>query len=195
MKFNLWMVIFFLAVVIIFMIIFRPKPDRSKEKELEAKIEQREQAIHQLSRENTKQAEKIKADSLRFTKALQAGQVIIIKQSRRISDLKANPEVVTIIKENPLIHELINSYDSLIVQQANQIELQGKYIDTLRIDMKEMKDNFSERLELQSQTIADLTALTTDQRKQLRKTRRSVTALKVLAVIGTVGGLFLGGSL
>src|SRR6188508_2094064 len=165
-----WWIIFVLTFIIVLLLIFRRKPDSSKEKLLEAKIEQREQAIHQLSRENTKQAEKMKADSLRFTKAIQAGQVTILKQSRRISDLKANPEVVTIIKENPLIHELINSYDSLIVQQANQIELQGK-------------------------TIADLTALTTDQRKQLRKTRRSVTLLKVLAVIGTVGGLFLGGSL
>jgi len=190
-----WWIIFVLTFIIVLLLIFRRKPDSSKEKLLEAKIEQREQAIHQLSRENTKQAEKIKADSLRFTKAIQAGQVTILKQSRRISDLKANPETVTIIRENPLIGGLIQSYDSLVIEQANQIELQGKYIDTLRIDMKEMKDNFSERLELQSQTIADLTALTTDQRKQLRKTRRSVTLLKVLAVIGTVGGLFLGGSL
>ena len=192
---KLWIVVGGLLIIIVVMLLLWPKPDNSKRVDFERREKERKEENARLTERNVKLQAKIDSDSLRFTKAIQDGQVTILKQGRRISDLKANPEVVTIIAENPLIGELINSYDSLVSQQAEQIELQGKYIDTLRVDMHEIRENFAERLELQAQTIADLTVMTEDQRKQLRKTRRSVTALKVVAIIGTVGGLFLGGQL
>lgn len=177
------------------MIIFQPQPDDTKEKELQAKIESRDQAIFQLHQENTEQAEKRKADSLRLTKALQAGQVTIEKQSRRISDLMKNPVVIKVRDSIPEVDSAFDTYEGLIQEQNKQIELQAKYIDTLRIDLSKVEKNFQERLDLQAETIADLKTVTDDQRRQLRKTRRTVKLLKVASVVGLVGGIFLGGSL
>lgn len=192
---KLWYVIFGLVAVIVLLILFQPQPDDTKEKELQAKIDSRDQAIFQLHRENSQQAEKRKADSLRFTKSIQAGQVTIEKQSRRISDLMKNPVVIKVRDSIPEVDSAFDTYEGLIQEQNKQIELQAKYIDTLRIDLTKVEKNFQERLDLQAQTIADLKTVTDDQRKQLRKTRRTVKLLKIAGIAGTVAGIFLGGSL
>lgn len=63
------------------------------------------------------------------------------------------------------------------------------------VDLKRIEANFQERIDLQSESIADLTGVTSDQRKQLRKIRRTARLFKIISVVGAVGGLFVGSSL
>lgn len=186
-------VILALLLLLIGAILTRPKPDNQKIKDLESKVASREQLITQLQQDNAKHREKRKADSLQFTITVQAHKTEAKKWTSEIARIKAKPEVITVIQEFPQVDSLIRAYDTLVVHQIAQIQLQTRHIEDLRTDLSVLEANFQKRLDLQSENLADLQAVTAEQRKELRKLRRANRWTKVGMIAGTVLGI-LGGS-
>lgn len=191
MKIEYW-IIGGLGLVIAALILFDkdPVPDYS---EHEQRINRREQAIHDLQRENTVLRAKIDSDSVKHASDIIASRVQINFQSSLIRDLKEKPEVVQIIQSSPQIDSLVRAYENVIVEYIVRDSLNLKYIDDLRVDLRAVESNFEERLKLMGENVADLKAITEDQRKQLRNIRRSNRLLKVVTVVGAVAS-FLAGS-
>jgi len=191
MKLNLWMVIFFLVVIIILMILFRRQSDNGKEKELQGKIELRDQEISKLHQEALVLTDKIKSDSVKQSGDRATFQNAIGTLQARLRVKRV--EIDTLILDNPALANYVAAADSVIQIQGERINSLEGNLKELRVDIAGLNFNFQERLDLQSATISDLTKVSEDQRKQLRKTRRSVKLLKIVAIVGTVGGIFLGG--
>lgn len=187
-------VILALLLVIGLMWFFWPsnKPDYSDH---ENRIKLREQAVHELQAENTKLLARIKSDSVSHTIEIQTYKHRDKKKSAYIANLKANPIVIKVREEVPLIDSAFHAYDSLLQSKDEQIELQARYIDTLQVDISKVTDNFMERLKLQSETIDDQKEIIDSQRKELRKERRQKRLAYVIAPIVFGFGFLLGSQL
>lgn len=174
---------------------FWPSPKEPDYSEYEFKIKLREAQIHSLGRDYEKLVLKLEADSVSHKIEVQAYKDMDKKNLAYIANLKANPVVIKVREEVPLIDSAFLAYDSLLESKDQQINLQEKYVSTLQLDIGELSANFEERLKLQSETIADQQSIIQDQRKELRKARRAARATKVVAVVGLVGGFLLGSQL
>jgi len=113
-------------------------------------------------------------------------------KSKEVDRLLKNPVVISVRESTPEI-------DSLITDLQDKIEFQSVYIasldsayNDLRVDFDAVKDNFQSQIELYKQNFEAQKALNEADRKTLRKVKRQVKVLKVVAIVGTVGGIFLG---
>lgn len=175
--------------------VFWPEPKEPDYSLHEARIAQREQAYHSLSRDYHKLLLKIEADSVSRKIEVQAYKDRDKAKSREIARIKAKPHVVEIIRANPAIDTLLQAYDSLLESKDQQLNLQEKYVSTLQMDIGELKANFEERIALQDSTINDQREIITDLTNRLNKKK---TVWQKLAQVGKdilkVGAGFLLGS-
>jgi len=191
MKLLPWLLLI-IGGTIVYLLWPNPTPDYSLH---EARIAQREQAISELQVENTKLLSRIKSDSVSHKIEVQAYKDRDKKRVSEIARIKASKAVVQVRDSVPEIDSLIVAYDSLLESKDQQLNLQEKYIADLQLDVNELTHNFEERLKLQSETIEDLNAIVDDQRKTIRKQRRSKRLASVLAPIALGFGFLLGSQL
>lgn len=174
-------------------------PDTSKpsarELELEAALERRTEAYNESERRVAKLLSLIKVDSVSNKIEVQAYKDRDKKRVAYIVNLKANPIVIKVREDVPLIDSAFQAYDSLLESKDQQLNLQEKYVGTLQMDIGELKANFEERLKLQRETIEDLNAIVDDQRKTIRKERRAKRLAKVVSVGVVVVGFLVGAHL
>ena len=142
------------------------KPDYSSH---ENRIKLREQAISELQVENTKLLSRIKSDSVSHKIEIQAYKDRDKKKSAYIANLKANPVVIKVREEVPLIDSAFQAYDSLLESKDQQINLQEKYVSTLQLDIGALKNSFEERIALQDSTINDQREIIIDLTTRLNK--------------------------
>ena len=188
-------VILALLLVIGAMWFFWPQPKDPDYSEYEFKIKLRDAQIHSLGRDYEKLVMKIESDSVSHTNEIQTYKDRDKKKSAYIANLKANPIVIKVREEVPLIDSAFHAYDSLLQSKDEQIELQARYIDTLQVDIGKVTDNFMERLKLQSETIDDQKLIIDGQRKELRQERRGKRLAKFVAIGAAIGGFLLGSQL
>lgn len=192
MKLLPWLILI-IGVAVVWMLWPDSKAADSRILELEEKNARREQAIHSLQGDYEKLKIKREADRAAFTDSMRTYKDRDKKKSAYIANLKANPIVIKVREEVPLIDSAFHAYDSLLQSKDEQIELQARYIETLQVDLTRLTDNFMERLKLQSETIDDQKLIIEEQRKELRKERRNKRLAKILVpVVGAAA--FLAGS-
>lgn len=175
--------------------VFWPEPKEPDYSLHEARIAQREQAYHSLSRDYQKLLLKIESDSVSHKIEVQAYKDRDKIKSREIARIKASKVVVQVRDSVPEIDSLIVAYHSLLESKDQQILLSEKYVSTLQIDIGELTANFEERLQLQSETIEDLNTIVDDQRKTIRKERRAKRLAKILVPVVGIATFFLGAQL
>lgn len=194
MKLLPWLILI-IGGAVVWMLWPDSKAADSRILELEEKNARREQAIHSLQGDYEKLKIKSEADRVAFTDSIRTYKDRDKKKSAYIANLKANPIVIKVREEVPLIDSAFHAYDSLLQSKDEQIELQARYIDTLQVDISKVTDNFMERLKLQSETIDDQKLIIEDHRKELRKERRGKRLAKFVAIGAAIGGFLLGGQL
>lgn len=193
--------IYYLVIALLLIIgigwYFWPDTSKQSERELELlnKVTIRDSAIHNLSREAEKEKQERKAEKLAYMDTVRTYKDRDKKITREIARIKANPVVIKVREEVPLIDSAFHAYDSLLESKDVQISLAEKRITKLEVDITEVEERFEEQLRLMGENVADLKSITEDQRKQLRKIRRQNRLVKVVAVVSAVGGLLLGGQL
>lgn len=109
-----------------------------------------------------------------------------------VGHLKANPRVIRVRDSIPEVDTLLIAQDSLIANLETQLTIQGKYIQDLQTDVNKLNENFNQRLILYEEKYALMDSRIQDQQKQIRKARRTGRLFKAIAVVGFVGGVFLG---
>lgn len=196
MKFNpLWWVIFALAGIIILLLIFQPNPPPADTTVWKQEIEKNRQKAQEL-------AIKHREDSTQFAQKLSQARDSLKREQNRgvklasnLQALKSKPAVVKVIQENPAVDSVFQQYDLLLETKDNQISIQSKMIKGLEEENTRITDNFLERLKLSQAAFDNQKLIADSYKKDTRKVRRQNKLLKVLVVVGTVGGLIGGASL
>jgi ASC-1-like (ASCH) protein len=195
MKFDIktWALIILAGAFILYILFDKdPIPNESYVKEYESTIQRNESTIEGLKVKHQEDSLK-SAQEVAQLKAKLSGKVTEVKKlSSTVAHLRANPVVVQVIADVPEIDSLVQSYDSLLESKDDQIELQGKLIVSLEDENKRITGNFIERLQLTEDNFQAQKAISDSYKNDLRKERRKVKLFKVIAVVGTVGGLLLG---
>lgn len=198
MKFSpLWYVIFGLTVIIILLLLFQPsrKPNGEKIQSLEYAIA--------ISDQQKKDLEyKHKEDSIASAQKLAELNVKLVSKERQVvkltsnlERLKANPVVIQVRDSIEEIEATFQAYDSLILAKDQQLAIQDSKILVLEDENKRITANFLERLELTEQNYIAQKAIAESYKKENRKVRRGIKALKVAVVVSSVGFLLLGSQL
>jgi ASC-1-like (ASCH) protein len=191
---KLWLIVG-LTVIIVLLLLFDKDPVQNESyiKEYESTIQRNESTIEGLKVKHREDSLK-SAQEVAQLKAKLSGKVTEVKKlSSTVAHLRANPVVVQVIADVPEIDSLVQSYDSLLESKDDQIELQGRLIVSLEDENKRITGNFLERLRLSEENFIAQKAISDSYKKDLRKELRKVKLFKVIAVVGTVGGLLLGG--
>lgn len=185
-----WAIII-LAVVVILLLIF-PGSQEVDTKVWKDSLKASSERIATLQLDRARLFEKIKSDSLESIRRDSAYKSDIKIKERRISDLKANPTVIRIREEVPVIDTLILAYDSIINVQSARLYDVGKELTGLRQDLDQVRINFEAQLQEYSNTQEILVNTIEEQRKELKKQKRKATLYKITTVIAGVGGVLLG---
>jgi hypothetical protein len=198
MKFDLktWALIIISGAFILYILFDKdPIPNESYIKEYESTIQRNESTIEGLKVKHQEDSLKSAQEITQTRDSLKREQRRGVKLSSNLARLKANPIVIQVRDSIPIIDSLVQSYDSLLESKDDQIELQGRLIVSLEDENKRITGNFIERLQLTEDNFTAQKAISDSYKKDLRKERRKVKLFKVIAVLGTVGGLLAGASL
>lgn len=193
MKLTHWIIIG-LCVVIALLLLFDKDP-QSDNAPLEAKIASREAAIHEMGRNYTALRTKMRQDSILYRDTIVSKQKEIVQHKSNIKRLRSKPEVIEIVRQNPVIDTIFTYYDSVTTAQNFVIYSQEKQIAQMQVDINEMDRNFQFRLSEQTKNFEDQRLISEDYRKQLRKERRKGKLAKILIPVVAVGAFLAGSSL
>lgn len=105
------------------------------------------------------------------------------------------PKVDSLIFDNPVLIEYVNTADSIIEVQGHRIEVLEYQFGKLSMSNEALTANFESQLELHRQKYEASQNLAEEYRKENRKVKRANRFLKAGAVVLGVGGLFLGSQL
>lgn len=196
MKFNpLWWVIFALAGIIILLLIFQPNPPPADTTVWKQEIEKNRQKAEELAIKHREDSTQFAQKLAQARDSLKREQNRGVKLASNLQALKSKPEVVKVIQENPAVDSVFQQYDLLLETKDNQISIQSKMIKGLEEENTRITDNFLERLAIGQQSYDAMKAIADSYKNDTRKVRRQNKLLKVVAVIGSVGGLLLGSQL
>jgi hypothetical protein len=198
MKFDIktWALIILAGAFILYILFDKdPIPNESYVKEYESAIQKRDVKIISLETKHREDSLKSAQQIAQTRDSLKREQRHGVKLYSNLARLNANPIVIQVRDSIPIIDSLVQSYDSLLESKDDQIELQGRLIVSLEDENKRITGNFIERLQLTEDNFTAQKAISDSYKKDLRKERRKVKLFKVIAVLGTVGGLLAGASL
>lgn len=193
MKLTHWIIIG-LCVVIALLLLFDKDP-QSDNAPLEAKIASREAAIHEMGRNYTALRTKMRQDSILYRDTIVTKQKEIVQHESNIKRLRSKPEVIEIVRQNPVIDTIFTYYDSVTTAQNFIIYSQEKQIAQIQVDINEMDRNFQFRLSEQAKNFEDQKKIADEYRKELRKKRRGAKLARVLVPLSLAAGFFLGSQL
>lgn len=191
--FKTWALIILAAAFALYVIFDKnPEPQADKIQALETAL-----AISDVEKKEkdviiTNLKTKIAQDSIISAQDAIKFKTEVSSSKREIARLRANPVVVQVLQDVPEV-------DSLVSAQADLIARQDVYIDTLQNDLRELQvnmnqlvENFEGQIKLYQEDFQNMKALADVYKKDLRRERRKVKLIKVVAVIGTVGAFILG---
>ena len=187
-----WFLVAALLLGVIILILLWPKAAKSPYiEQTEQIIAQKTEKIEALTKEYVKIAEKMKSDSLESAKSDSTYETRVKTLRSTVAKLRANPKVVTIIQENPIMDSLVTSYDSAMIQMSAQIFSLQTTLRQLYTNEALLEHNFNERLELEHSKFEDQKKITEQLEKQNRKTRRQNKLLKIGIVALPVATIIL----
>lgn len=191
-----WLLLVAVSVIVALILLWPDEePKSDKVTQLETAIAIADVRIAQLLQDSTKQAEKIKADSIQQAQEEKTYIVTIEKKSREIADLKANPVVVKIRETTPEVNALIVEMERMDSVKTERIARLENDKDALRIDMRQMESNFGELLQVEREKFNAQKEISDELTKDLKKAKRSGRLAKILIPVAAVGAFFLGNGL
>lgn len=192
---KLWYVIFGLTAIIVLLLLFQPNPPPADTTVWKQEIEKNRQKAQELAIKHRDDSTQFAQKLAQARDSLKREQNRGVKLASNLHALKSKPTVVKIVEQNPEIDSVFQQYDLLLETKDNQISIQSKMIKGLEEENTRITENFLERLQLSQAAFDNQKLIADSYKKDTRKVRRANKLLKVVAVVGTVGGLFLGASL
>jgi phosphate uptake regulator len=185
-----------LAVIIAVAVTCQGPEDQSAEvSELKAKVARRDQAIHEKTTEYIALRTRMRQDSILLRDTIKIKEKQIVVHESNIKRLRSSPKVIEIVRENPVIDTIFQYYDSVGSAKDMIIYSLTKENQQLYVDVNEIERNFTARLDLQAQNLADEKQVSESYRKQVRKERRMKRLAIVLVPVIAVGAFLLGSQL
>lgn len=196
MKFDLkmWIIIGLVAVVVL-LILFQPTPEPVNNAIWQTEIWRVKTKAEKLKAKHDKDSTNFAHKLTELRDSLKSKVTETKKLTLNLERLKAHPVVIKVRDSIPEIRATFETYDSLLESKDNQLAIQTEMISSLEAENVRITDNFLARLELSQQAFDNQKLISDSYKKDTRKTRRQVKLLKVVAVIGSVGGILLGASL
>lgn len=192
MKLNVPSYLFFIAVSIIaLMIWFWPeeqKPDTTAFKNAITSIETK---LADTVAQNQVLRDSIKVLKVTHVKEAEAFKVKITRLTGKLATQR--PKVDSIIFDNPVLIEYVNTADSVIEVQGHRIEILEYQFGKLSMSNEALTANFESQLKLQESRFTDSQNLASELEKDLKKEKRRAKIAKILVPIALVGGIILGG--
>jgi len=193
-KYLPWIIVAVLLILLAIGILTRPdSPDTNGYvKEYEAAISKRDDQI----KAKTAQVERLvleveKRDSMHAENERRLKTALNAK-SKEVDRLLKNPIVIAVRESTPEIDSLITDLQYKIDFQSSYIQELDSAYTGLRVDFDKLKNNFDEQIKLYQENFEAQKLINESDRKQLRKVRRQLRVMKAVAILGTVGGIFLG---
>jgi phosphate uptake regulator len=189
-------IITIIAVIIAVAVTCQGPEDQSAEvSELKAKVARRDQAIHEKTTEYIALRTRMRQDSILLRDTIKIKEKQIVVHESNIKRLRSSPKVIEIVRENPVIDTIFQYYDSVGSAKDMIIYSLTKENQQLYVDVNEIERNFTARLDLQAQNLADEKQVSESYRKQVRKERRMKRLAIVLVPVIAVGAFLLGSQL
>jgi hypothetical protein len=189
---RLWYIIFALTALVVILILFDKDPESVDITPYRTAQAIADQEIKELKQSNSKLQAKIDRDSVSQAQEKAAHSSEVKKRDAVIAKLKANPVVIKIREDNPVIDSLIVAQDSLIIRHAQRVaELESNLTD-LRVDMKALVNGFEGQIAAHISKYENEKKIADTYRDENRKIRRGNRLLKAGAVAGIIGAFFLG---
>lgn len=189
---KLWYIIFGLTAIIILLLIFQPNPPPADTTVWKQEIEKNRQKAEELAIKHREDSTQFAQKLAQLNAELKGKERQVVKLEGNLSRLKKNPVVIKVKDSIPEIDSVFQQYDLLLETKDNQISIQSKMIKGLEEENTRITDNFLERLQLSQAAFDNQKLIADSYKKDTRKVRRQNKLLKVAAVVGTVGGIFLG---
>lgn len=183
---KLWYVILALLAIIVLLILFwpaPPKPDNSKEKVLQARIDS-------ILNRNQDLVQDHKTDSLATVEKLEASerQIRALKATRA----KVIREIDTVILEDPGFQRYVAVTDSIILKQDDTINFLEDALGKEQSRFNQLQSNFDASLNTFREQHAGDVAMNLDLMKDNKRLRLGNKILKAGIAVGVVGGIWLG---
>lgn len=163
--------------------------------ELETKIKIKDDLILKKNQDLSRLRIRIAQDSSLFQDTITIIEKENVQLERNLARQRAKPEVIRIVRENPVIDTLIQTYDSIISKRDEQIYVQAKYVSQLQGDLSAVEANFREQIALHVQKFENEKLIADEYRDQAKKERRKGRFAKILIPVALVGGFLAGSSL
>ena len=193
-KYLPWIIVAVLLILLAIGILTRPDPTDTNGyvKEYEAAISKRDDQI----KAKTAQVDRLvieveKRDSMHAENERRLKTALNAK-SKEVDRLLKNPIVIAVRESTPEIDSLITDLQYKIDFQSSYIQELDSAYTGLRVDFDKLKNNFDEQIKLYQENFEAQKLINESDRKQLRKVRRQLRVMKAVAILGTVGGIFLG---
>jgi hypothetical protein len=188
-----WIVSLILAIILILVILFQPKPPEVDITPYEIQIAEQNLIIDSLSKSNRARLKRIQEDSI-----IQAEErASFLERYTRLKGKLGQQRVRidTVIRENPQVARYVELADSTIQVQAERIDTLESNLTDLRVNMKALVNNFNSEIAAHISKYENEKAIADHYQKENRKTKRANRLWKSAAVVGTVGAFLLGGQL
>lgn len=174
-------------LVIAGMFLFWPSPAPDTTQAYKRQIAKDQEIKRDLQEKLNETLARIRTDSLQQAVQAMNHTNTVDSLSARINDLKRNPRVDTILRENPEVAALVEVQDSLIQTQATRIDTLELNLSALRIDLRQVQRNFEGQISALESIRSNQSEIINQQEKEIRKVRRE----KRLAIVGGIAGVLV----
>lgn len=181
-----WILVIVLCIALALMYIFRPEKQDAKIQRLKHENDSLLIRISQHQANAAKLSELRKADSLAATISKQAYASGVKKKDAVIADLRRNPKVIEIVRENPIIDTLLQQYDSALTHRDERIRQLESELTSSQSLASQAEQNFKATIGDYEQVHKNLIEQIEHYRKELRKQKRQKRAAVILGVL--IGG-------
>jgi hypothetical protein len=175
------------------MILFDKNPESQDTTAWKTAVEVANTKIKQLTNEKQALLIALKEDSIKAVKKNDSLKTKLRAKSAEVVRLKNNPRVIYVREQEPEVDSLINFMDSVNIIKEARINLLEDSHTKFAINMQAVLDNCEERIKVDQERHEAQKALTEVALKENKKLKRGNRWLKVGALVGIVGGIFLGG--
>lgn len=184
-------IILALLLLIIGMIVFWPSPEPDTTQAYKRQIAKDQEIKRDLQASNAKLMAKIDSDSLRQAQERVDFEQGVDSLGSVIAQLKRKPRVVYIRETEPAIDSLITYQDSLLLVQRARIDTLTVNLSDLRVDLKSVTENFEAQLAASDRIIENQGQILNQKDKEIRKHRREKRLAIIGGIVATVAALLV----
>lgn len=184
-----WIIVLALLALVVYLMLTRPST-KIDVTPFQNRIKEQQSKIDSLTQSNRARFKRIQEDSII---QVEERKSFIERYTTLKSKLgKHRVRIDTIIQESPEVARYVELADSTITHQALRIDQLEGNISELRVNIQDITSNFQAQLAAEQEKFKAQEQISGSYQKEAKSEKRKVKVWKILTIVGTVGGLFLG---